>query len=100
MIGLEFADGWWRGNLGFQDKRNTYGNRTAVIAQLEMTDDGGSSHRDWHRQRRGWRGGSPVLAADLYDGETFDARLRSRGWAETGAETGCGPRLAAARRRS
>ena len=35
-------------------------------------------------------GRGPVLSADLYDGETFDARLRSRGWAETGAETGAG----------
>jgi len=92
VIGLEFADGWWRGNLGFQEKRNTYGNRTAVIAQLEMTDGGGAvsvigSDASWLAGR------GPVLSADLYDGETFDARLRSRGWAETGAETGTGPDL-------
>lgn len=89
VIGLEFADGWWRGNLGFQGKRNTYGNRTAVIAQLEMTDAGGAvcvigSDASWLAGR------GPVLSADLYDGEIFDARLRSRGWAEIGAETGAG----------
>ncbi|BCW71058.1 glycoside hydrolase family 78 protein [Arthrobacter sp. NicSoilB8] len=89
VIGLEFADGWWRGNLGFQEKRNTYGSRTAVIAQLEMTDAGGAvsvigSDASWLAGR------GPVLSADLYDGETFDARLRNRGWAETGTETGAG----------
>lgn len=87
VIGLEFADGWWRGNLGFQEKRNTYGNLTAVIAQLEMTDAGGEvtvigSDASWLAGR------GPVLSADLYDGETYDARLQNSGWAGAETETG------------
>ena len=87
VIGFEVADGWWRGNLGFQEKRNTYGNRTAVIAQLEMSDAGGAvtvigSDAAWLAGR------GPVLSADLYDGETHDARFRNHGWAETGVEAG------------
>ncbi|MEK0153545.1 glycoside hydrolase family 78 protein [Arthrobacter oryzae] len=83
VIGLELADGWWRGNLGFQDKRNTYGDRTAAIAQLEITDGGGSitvigTDSSWLAGR------SPVLGSDLYNGETYDARLEDGGWA--GAE--------------
>ena len=83
VIGLELADGWWRGNLGFQDKRNTYGDRTAAIAQLEITDDGGritviGTDSSWLAGR------SPVLGSDLYNGETYDARLEDGGWA--GAE--------------
>jgi alpha-L-rhamnosidase len=83
VIGLELADGWWRGNLGFQDKRNTYGDRTAAIAQLEIADDGGNitiigTDSSWLAGR------SPVLGSDLYNGETYDARLEDGGWA--GAE--------------
>ncbi|MBP1133788.1 alpha-L-rhamnosidase [Arthrobacter sp. PvP023] len=80
VIGLELADGWWRGYLGFQDKRNTYGDRTAAIAQLEFADDGGritviGTDSSWLAGR------SPVLGADLYNGETYDARLEDGGWA-------------------
>ncbi|PTT70646.1 alpha-L-rhamnosidase, partial [Arthrobacter sp. HMWF013] len=80
VIGLEVADGWWRGYLGFQGKRNTYHDRTAVLAQLEMTDDGGTvtvlgTDSDWLAGR------SPIVAADLYVGETYDARLQDGGWA-------------------
>lgn len=80
VIGLELADGWWRGNLGFQDKRNTYGDRTAAIAQLEIAGDGGSiaiigTDSSWLAGR------SPVLGSDLYNGETYDARLDDGGWA-------------------
>ncbi|KIS29154.1 alpha-L-rhamnosidase [Arthrobacter sp. SPG23] len=80
VIGLELADGWWRGYLGFQDKRNTYGDSTAAIAQLEIADDGGritviGTDSSWLAGR------SPVLGADLYNGETYDARLEDGGWA-------------------
>ena len=83
VIGLELADGWWRGNLGFQDKRNTYGDRTAAIAQLEIADDGGTvtvigTDTTWLAGR------SPVLGSDLYNGETYDARLEDGGWAGPG----------------
>jgi alpha-L-rhamnosidase len=80
VIGFEVADGWWRGNLGFQDKRNKYGNRTAVIGQLEITDGDGQlsvvgTDGSWLAGR------GPVLSADLYNGETYDARMEDQGWA-------------------
>ncbi|WP_156372371.1 glycoside hydrolase family 78 protein [Arthrobacter sp. Leaf337] len=82
VIGLELADGWWRGNLGFQDKRNTYGDRTSAITQLEIADAGGritviGTDSSWLAGR------SPVLGADLYNGETYDARLEDCGWADS-----------------
>ena len=94
VIGFEVADGWWRGNLGFQDKRNKYGDRTAVIGQLEVRDAGGQltvvgTDESWLAGR------GPVLSADLYNGETHDARLADAGWAGTGE----GSSPAASRRR-
>ncbi|MGM9470409.1 glycoside hydrolase family 78 protein [Pseudarthrobacter sp. YS3] len=89
VIGLEVADGWWRGYLGFQGKRNTYHDRTAVLAQLEMTDGGGNvtvlgTDSDWLAGR------SPIVAADLYVGETYDARLEDGGWAGAGTDGSAG----------
>jgi alpha-L-rhamnosidase len=60
-----------------------YGDRPAAIAQLEIT------YADGHRQVVGtdasWTAGpSPVLADDLYDGQTIDARLISDAWLRTG----------------
>ena len=73
VIEVSVADGWWAGRLGFLGQRALYGDTVGAIVQLEMTGpDGGldivATDSTWR-----WRGG-PVLAADLYDGETFDAR--------------------------
>ncbi|WP_426226514.1 glycoside hydrolase family 78 protein [Pseudarthrobacter sp. DSP2-3-2b1] len=89
VIGLEVADGWWRGYLGFQGKRNTYHHRTAVLAQLELTSDGGTvtvlgTDSEWLAGR------SPIVAADLYVGETYDARLEDDGWAGSGQDDSSG----------
>ncbi len=89
VIGLEVADGWWRGYLGFQGKRNTYHHRTAVIAQLEMTGDDGdvtvvATDNTW------LAGPSPIVAADLYIGETYDARLENGGWSGAGDDGSAG----------
>ncbi len=86
VIGLELADGWWRGNLGFQEKRNYYGDRTAAIAQLEIVDDLGGvtligTDDSWQA------GTSPVLAADLYNGESYDARVQDQAWTGSDATT-------------
>ncbi|MDQ1696268.1 MAG: alpha-L-rhamnosidase [Frankiaceae bacterium] len=78
-IGLMVADGWFRGNLAGQ--RNVYGDRTAVLAQLEMTLADGTVQTV--ATDGSWSVGTgPIRAADLYDGETCDARLELPGWSE------------------
>ncbi len=73
------ADGWYCGNLGFAGNRNVYGDRVALLAQLEIDLADGSrqvvaTDETWEAAR------GPVLAADLYDGETFDARVGPGPW--------------------
>jgi alpha-L-rhamnosidase len=81
-IGAMLGDGWYRGRLGFGGgRRNIYGADVALLAQLEITYSDGSveqvvSDETWRAAR------GPILASDLYDGETYDARLEVRGWAE------------------
>jgi alpha-L-rhamnosidase len=70
------ADGWFRGRLGWEPApagRNRYGDRLALLAQLELEDvDGGVTIVG---TGPGWDVATgPVRAADLYDGEIHDAR--------------------------
>ena len=36
VIGAVVADGWWTGNLTWQMRRNVYGDRLGLLAQLEI----------------------------------------------------------------
>ncbi|WP_181274115.1 family 78 glycoside hydrolase catalytic domain [Brevibacterium oceani] len=72
-LALELADGWYRGYLGFGGLRELYGERTAALVQLEIAHHDGSmtiigTDETWKAAP------SPTARADLYMGETFDAR--------------------------
>ncbi|MFG2961326.1 glycoside hydrolase family 78 protein [Streptomyces sp. NPDC048291] len=78
---LEFllGNGWFRGRLGFRGERAQYGDRLALLAQLEVTTADGRVHvlgtdGSWTARE------SEVLADDLYDGQHTDLRRRGRGW--------------------
>jgi alpha-L-rhamnosidase len=73
-VGAIIGDGWFRGRLSFRPRRNTYGDRIAFFAQLEVEYEDGS--RDVITTDDGWRATTgPLLASSLYDGEAYDARL-------------------------
>ena len=68
------GNGWFRGNLGFAGKRAIYGDRLALLAQLEVTTTDGSVHvlaTDASWQARD----SAVVEDDLYNGQRTDLRL-------------------------
>ncbi|MBO8140910.1 MAG: family 78 glycoside hydrolase catalytic domain [Firmicutes bacterium] len=87
-IGAILGDGWFRGRLGFGGgRRNIYGERLALLAQLEI--DYANGTRDCIVTDETWRAATgPILASDLYDGETYDARLERPGWSEPGYDDG------------
>jgi alpha-L-rhamnosidase len=83
VLGVHLADGWYRGYLGFGGQRDVYGDRTGVLVQLEV------EHADGTRTVVGsdasWRWAlGPVTRADLYKGETHDARRERHGWDRPG----------------
>ena len=79
VIGVTLADGWFRGHLGWEKRRNFYGERTALLAQLEVVGADGS--RQVFGSDESWRWAlSDITGADLYDGEHVDARLATPGW--------------------
>jgi alpha-L-rhamnosidase len=83
-LGAILGNGWYRGRLGFGGgRRNIYGDRLALLAQLEIRYADGTTEQivtdeSWHAAR------GPILANDLYDGETYDARLERPGWSLAG----------------
>ena len=82
-IGAILADGWYCGHLGFEGKRGLYGQRRALLLQLHVTYADGRT--TLITSDEGWRAGSgPIRMADLYHGETYDARMAHDRWAEAG----------------
>lgn len=83
VIGAVLADGWWRGHLGWNMDRNVYGDRLGLLAQLEITYDDGSVEIVGTDDQ--WRTATgPILASDIYNGETYDARRELVGWDRPG----------------
>jgi alpha-L-rhamnosidase len=83
VIGLRLGNGWYRGHLGFTAQRAVYGDERAGWAELEIR------FADGHVQRvvtdESWRASAgEVLADDLYNGETIDARLGDDAWQHPG----------------
>jgi alpha-L-rhamnosidase len=83
-IGAILGDGWFRGRLGFGGGRsNIYGEQLALLAQLEVQYDDGSSELIVTDEN--WRAAiGPILMNSIYDGETYDARLKHDGWTAAG----------------
>lgn len=83
-LGAILGDGWFRGRLSFAGgRRNIYGNRLALLAQLEIEYADGTTERVVTDET--WRAAqSPIRASDLYDGESYDARQERAGWSAPG----------------
>ncbi|HEY8884614.1 MAG TPA: family 78 glycoside hydrolase catalytic domain, partial [Chloroflexota bacterium] len=83
-IGAMLGDGWFRGRLGWGGgRRNVYGDKLALLAQIEIAYADGTTERVGTDGE--WRASvGPILAGDLYDGETYDARREQTGWSEPG----------------
>lgn len=74
LLDVLLGNGWYRGRLGFKGERALYGERLAVIAQLEVMT--AEDKRYLLATDRNWRAReSSLLADDIYDGQRTDLRL-------------------------
>ncbi|MFD8417987.1 alpha-L-rhamnosidase [Streptomyces sp. NPDC059466] len=81
-LGVYVAPGWYAGNVGMFGPHQ-YGERPALLAQLEIEYTDGTSERI--TSGPDWRATSgPIVAADLLGGETYDARKETPGWTSPG----------------
>ncbi len=79
VLGALLGSGWYRGQIGFQKHRNHYGDRLALLAQLEVTYADGT--RETIGSDAQWKStAGPIQLAEIYGGETYDARLEKAGW--------------------
>jgi len=82
-IGAVLGDGWYRGVIGFSGAHDHYGDRLALLCQLEVVYQDG--HRDIIASDPQWKtADGPILSATIYDGESYDARLEQSGWNSSG----------------
>lgn len=87
-LGAIVGPGWFCGRAGLFHARAYYGTAPALLAQLELTYADGTVERitsdaSWQRAD------GPILASDMMDGESYDARHELAGWCEPGS-TGTG----------
>ena len=83
VLGLALGKGWFGGRLGWAGGGSYYGDSLGAFAQLEVEFADGTTQVVVTDQE--WTSGpSAVLANDLYDGETIDARLRDDAWKRPG----------------
>ena len=80
-LGALLGDGWFRGYMGWGNNHNSYGSKLALLAQLVIT------YKDGKQQIIGtdgdWKSTTgPILMSDIYNGETYDARLELPGWSD------------------
>ena len=83
-LGAILGDGWYTGTLLWKNERNHYGTHPQLLARLDI------ELRDGRKVTvttgRGWQTCTgPVLASDIYHGETFDARRDLGDWCAPGA---------------
>jgi alpha-L-rhamnosidase len=84
VLSVEVAEGWYAGRLGFcGGKRHIYGDRIAVMAQLEI--DGLAGGRFQIASDISWKYcPSPIVSSEIYNGETYDARAEVGDWNQDG----------------
>lgn len=83
VLGLALGKGWFGGRLGWAGGGSYYGDELGAFAQLEVTFVDGATQLVVTDET--WASGpSAVLANDLYDGQTIDARLRDVSWKQPG----------------
>ena len=92
-VGVVVAPGWYSGgmNWGDADKRFRYGTDVALLMQINIeyadgTADTIATDGDWEQSAGAEHAASGVVFANIYDGQTIDARQMNAAWATTAGE--------------
>ncbi len=80
-VAATLGDGWFRGHLAgwVKDNRNYYGDKLALLMQIKIEYEDGATEIIVTDST--WKSSTgPILSSDIYNGETYDARLEKAGW--------------------
>ncbi len=84
-VAIRLGDGWYRGEFGWQNNWNIYGDHLGLLFQLEVEYTNGK--KELILSDASWKASTgPILMSSLYDGEIYDARLEKTGWMTTAYE--------------
>jgi len=87
-LGIILGDGWYKGDLMWDQKRNFYGKKTAAILQLHLFYQDGKEEVITTNQN--WKSNTgPILMSEIYHGETYDARKEMNGWDKSNFDDSC-----------
>lgn len=79
VLGVVLGDGWYRGHLTWDKRRNVFGEKSAALVELHIKYEDG--REELVISDKGWKtSNGPIIASDIYMGETYDARLEKDGW--------------------
>ena len=82
-LGAMLGDGWFRGRSGWEKRRNLYGKKLALLAQLVIRYTDGTEEMVTSDEK--WKAATgAIMWSDIYDGEEYDARLEKAGWSAAG----------------
>jgi alpha-L-rhamnosidase len=86
-IGIRLTEGWFCGRIGFEGgRRNIWGDRTALLAQLEITYQDGST--DMICSDESWEvAPGPIRLAEIYHGEKYDTSFEMPDWSTPRSST-------------
>ena len=78
-LGAVLGDGWYTGTLLWKNDRNHYGTHPQLLARLDIELHDGrkvsvTTGRGWEMRT------GPIVASDIYHGETYDARRELGDW--------------------
>lgn len=74
-IGIVIADGWYKGKIA-NGRGCEYGDNPGLLLELELTYADGRRERIYSDREFVFSYDSPYVRADIYNGETYDARKR------------------------
>lgn len=82
-VGMMLAKGWHNSVLGWENNNGYYGSPRAALVQLHVQYEDGRetaivSDDSWQATT------GPVRMSEIYDGETYDARLEIADWSKPG----------------
>jgi alpha-L-rhamnosidase len=81
-MGVMLSSGWYRGTIGFNGN-NVYGKDIALLCQINIVYTDGST--ETIITDKSWKSSTgAIIYSEIYNGETYDARLEKKGWTMPG----------------
>lgn len=78
-IGVTVGNGWYKGFLAWENNKDIYGKSLGVLLQINITYADGSLEKIYTDEN--WKSSTgSIRYAEIYHGETIDAREEKQGW--------------------